>query len=621
MAVVCAGPKAILDVPATLEYLETRGVPVVAVGQAELPGFYARSSGHPRRPDVAADVAAAAAIVRTHLGLGLGSGDRSCACRCPRRRHSPLTRPGTPSSGLSARPTRPASAARPDAVAARPDRRADRRRVGPGQHGPDRQRRAGRGRARRPSRLDLTTNRAGTTTLCGTRSRYPRPGARDRHWRLAGDRGAGYTRRHEVVPCQRAPRQGTRAPGSDHRLLRKGCVRMRIYEGSPRQDFEEVFRSIGAFIDQRGMKDVLLARGARRVHRPGPRHPAPPAAPGPSRSGTQVKETLTFLDDDIARFMEEAVARRGRTPPPPLHEAGFYETAFRVHRPVHGRAEAARRLLLRAGRRLRRPPAAWPARPAATTNWSSSPATTSPSSSPRGPSLRRHRRDARPAERSARSNVDPIATGGIAMKALKTVAVALGITLAALIVIPLARAGRPVRLAEAHRGGGRGDPRARSRGRLIDPAAPAPAGGRATRPRTRTPADDRRASDCPRDRRRRRRPPSDASPRSASSSSWSSGPATSSWSRGRSASCRRSASRSCGSSSPRTILLSCCAGARVASGSRVRDMLADRRPRRARLRAATRSCGPRRSGDLGWRLGRAHRHDAGPHCAHRGRDR
>ena len=41
MAVVCAGPKAILDVPATLEYLETRGVPVVTIGQDELPGFYA----------------------------------------------------------------------------------------------------------------------------------------------------------------------------------------------------------------------------------------------------------------------------------------------------------------------------------------------------------------------------------------------------------------------------------------------------------------------------------------------------------------------------------------------------------------------------------------------------
>ena len=33
---------------------------------------------------------------------------------------------------------------------------------------------------------------------------------------------------------------------------------MRIYEGSPRQDFEEVFRSIGAFLDQRGMHEVLL---------------------------------------------------------------------------------------------------------------------------------------------------------------------------------------------------------------------------------------------------------------------------------------------------------------------------------------------------------------------------
>ena len=59
MAVVCAGPKAILDVPATLEYLETRGVPVVAVGQPELPGFYARRPASRRRHRVA-DVAAAA---------------------------------------------------------------------------------------------------------------------------------------------------------------------------------------------------------------------------------------------------------------------------------------------------------------------------------------------------------------------------------------------------------------------------------------------------------------------------------------------------------------------------------------------------------------------------------
>ena len=71
MVVVCAGPKAILDVPATLEYLETHGVPVVTIGQAELPGFYARSSGR-ASPQSVPDVAGAAAIARLHLELALG---------------------------------------------------------------------------------------------------------------------------------------------------------------------------------------------------------------------------------------------------------------------------------------------------------------------------------------------------------------------------------------------------------------------------------------------------------------------------------------------------------------------------------------------------------------------
>ena len=47
MVVVCAGPKAILDVPATLEALETRGVPVIGYGTDELPAFWSRSSGLP----------------------------------------------------------------------------------------------------------------------------------------------------------------------------------------------------------------------------------------------------------------------------------------------------------------------------------------------------------------------------------------------------------------------------------------------------------------------------------------------------------------------------------------------------------------------------------------------
>jgi len=77
MIVVCAGPKAILDVPATLEVLETRGVPVVAVGQADLPGFTARSSGI-KAPWSVPDVETAADLAAAHLDLGLGSGIVIC---------------------------------------------------------------------------------------------------------------------------------------------------------------------------------------------------------------------------------------------------------------------------------------------------------------------------------------------------------------------------------------------------------------------------------------------------------------------------------------------------------------------------------------------------------------
>lgn len=77
VAVVCAGPKAILDVPLTLEYLETRGVPVVAIGSDEVPGFWSRRSGVPA-PTSVPDVAAAALVVATHRSLGLGSGILCC---------------------------------------------------------------------------------------------------------------------------------------------------------------------------------------------------------------------------------------------------------------------------------------------------------------------------------------------------------------------------------------------------------------------------------------------------------------------------------------------------------------------------------------------------------------
>jgi hypothetical protein len=105
---------------------------------------------------------------------------------------------------------------------------------------------------------------------------------------------------------------------------------MRIYEGSPRQDFEEVFRSIGAFIDQRGMREILLVEAPDGFIVQGIVTAGQAGGSWSESVGTQSKETLTFLDDDIARFMEESIARRGQPGPEPQRDAGFYETALRV---------------------------------------------------------------------------------------------------------------------------------------------------------------------------------------------------------------------------------------------------------------------------------------------------
>ena len=73
VTVVAAGAKAILDLPKTLEVLETQGVPVIAYGQDELPAFWSRSSGlkAPLRMDTAMEIAAAHRM-RGLLGLAGG---------------------------------------------------------------------------------------------------------------------------------------------------------------------------------------------------------------------------------------------------------------------------------------------------------------------------------------------------------------------------------------------------------------------------------------------------------------------------------------------------------------------------------------------------------------------
>jgi pseudouridine-5'-phosphate glycosidase len=72
VAVVCSGAKSILDLPATLELLETRRVPVVGYGTDELPAFYSTTSGLRLPHRVDGPGAAAAAIVAHRSILGAG---------------------------------------------------------------------------------------------------------------------------------------------------------------------------------------------------------------------------------------------------------------------------------------------------------------------------------------------------------------------------------------------------------------------------------------------------------------------------------------------------------------------------------------------------------------------
>ena len=77
VAVVCAGAKAILDLPRTLEMLETFGVPVVGYRTNKFPAFYVEDSGLPlqARVDTTAE---AAQLMQIHWELGLSSGIVFC---------------------------------------------------------------------------------------------------------------------------------------------------------------------------------------------------------------------------------------------------------------------------------------------------------------------------------------------------------------------------------------------------------------------------------------------------------------------------------------------------------------------------------------------------------------
>ncbi len=100
---------------------------------------------------------------------------------------------------------------------------------------------------------------------------------------------------------------------------------MRIYEGSPRQDWEEVLRSVGAYLDDRGMRGMVFVETDSGFIIQGTSVQG--STGGGESMGQATRETLTLHDDDVGKFMDEAIARRGSGPDPaPKH----YESQLRV---------------------------------------------------------------------------------------------------------------------------------------------------------------------------------------------------------------------------------------------------------------------------------------------------
>jgi len=106
---------------------------------------------------------------------------------------------------------------------------------------------------------------------------------------------------------------------------------MRIYEGGPRQDYEEALRSLGAFLDQRGVRELLLLETNEGFVVQGLVPSVDEAGQWAESAGTIEKQTFTFGDDDISRFMDESYAqRRSAKPGRPQPADTFYEHALRV---------------------------------------------------------------------------------------------------------------------------------------------------------------------------------------------------------------------------------------------------------------------------------------------------
>jgi hypothetical protein len=102
---------------------------------------------------------------------------------------------------------------------------------------------------------------------------------------------------------------------------------MRIYEGSPRQDWEEVLRSVGAYLDGRGMRGLVFLETDTGFIIQGTVVQNASGSGWGEALGKMSRVTVTLQDEDVAVFMDEELAKRGHGPDPtPKH----FEAQLRV---------------------------------------------------------------------------------------------------------------------------------------------------------------------------------------------------------------------------------------------------------------------------------------------------
>lgn len=105
---------------------------------------------------------------------------------------------------------------------------------------------------------------------------------------------------------------------------------MRIYEGSPRQDWEEVLRAIGAFADRENLKELLFLELEDGFLLQG--LGIPTGGADSDTMGTISKRTYELLDDQVGQLMDEVASARGSSESNVPHAEldNYYEQAMRV---------------------------------------------------------------------------------------------------------------------------------------------------------------------------------------------------------------------------------------------------------------------------------------------------